>query len=391
MAKIAIEQVGSLTGILEPVRNDVLEPVREESSMMGHMNQGLEQERLERTEEVAQLRHDLEFQQATEVATLRNDLESQQAKLAEIVRQLLIQAGALKEGLEDIHLQREALSGLIEKQGKCKGCANHCPVDASKSCHEQAGNTSVSRLESDSKTLRADVNDLRLKLTNDLGEVLRFAEQQREELLMVIEAERAERAQEIAELRMGVEPIAVKSLELNAELARKLGAAVQRSDEQHSQLVSAVESDREARAVEAAEFSAISRTVVEPKSTAPIISHGDFARMANNIEHLNDALDAERTQRTAEWNGVRSEMQCLADTVQNQLGTTMHSASNEGLLALAGRVEAAEVACAVLREETNAAEIAEAAARDEFGEATVEADVQRRVQLRSHMMPRLRS
>jgi len=215
----------------------------------------LDQERAERASDVAQLKHDLEAQQVTlaEIAgRLLGGLEvptgSQQepavtqavaaqleASVGELRAAQDLQAGALREGLMEIHQQRTALSKAGDH------LAEECRARASE--------------------LRDAVDALRDSLgsrIDEMTEELARDRKAREGQLVGPEAtpaERAARARELADLHSAEGPGA-KALELHAQLAEELADVIRRSEKHRAELAQAIEVERVARMGEAADLRA---------------------------------------------------------------------------------------------------------------------------------------
>lgn len=149
-------------------------------------------------------------------------LEALHASLAEQQRQQDLQAGALREGLMELHEQRVALARLAEQRSGAGGAPTE-PLAAA--CREEL----TSRLEAESEARRASVAELHARLERELAEVTRTASRHHEELVAALDAERAMRSHEAAELRVALVVADGDRTAGSAQVASPTAAAVANS------------------------------------------------------------------------------------------------------------------------------------------------------------------
>jgi len=257
----------------------------------------LERERRERTAEIAALRRGLEAQRQalSEVAggEMQASLKALTDNLAEAQRQQELQAGALRDGLMEIHEQRNSITRLLEEQRGAlmagatdKAAGDNAAVNDVPDGDQEATGCSVISAVSDStapkwsqrengqwvRTPRcqgmeceacfAKIDALSERLSLEISEVLKHYEEladnfeaERKERTEALEAEREERASEVAQVRAlcarspkgGSIPDAADVWKLHEKLSEELVAVGRRGEQERADLAQAIENERAVR------------------------------------------------------------------------------------------------------------------------------------------------
>lgn len=273
----------------------------------------LEKERKERTAEVAELRRCLEAQQAALSEVTKENLPATVKTLTDLVqesqRQQELQAGALRDGLMQIHEQRAAVARLLEGwsgsatniQGKAQSPQFRDPTceAGAATCTDSGGESSqqgpdesarpglcslpASWVQQNSKWVKcpgseceASIEALSERLAREISDVLKTTEKHRQELAKAIEAGRQESAREVAEVRAactkscaaGPSQGAADVWKLHSKLAEELVALARRGEEERTELARAIEKERIVRQGETAALRSGLRTVA-PGASSP--------------------------------------------------------------------------------------------------------------------------
>jgi hypothetical protein len=254
------------------------------------------------TQQMEQLRHDLDSQQVTlakiaehllapnslqvniestpQMKAVEASLGDLKVKMEQQQEAQELHANALREGLLEIQEQRVALRGLAKIKD-----LDPILEDGSSSAR---GGSKVAL-----QTSKPDI-DLQAWVTLELGKL-------RSE---VAEARRSSQSRELTEPAASVEKgHGTKALELHARLAEELADVISRSEVQRVNLTQAIETERMARIGEVAQLRAALEESIAQKAAAL----DAFSR----VQGLQDALAKEVVERRAECTNIRSKVEEL--------------------------------------------------------------------------------